>query len=132
MSKGRLLLINLWVEPIGLISIGSFLGQHGYGLDFIDCLNRYNPDLLKLQRLSVPAGNAYDKGVHVKLAEFTPIPGTVEWERAREVYGFDPNSDPLLHNNRVFSLTIGHSRLEEWNRVKQLASDGNCLILQFL
>ena len=83
MSKGRLLLINLWVEPIGLISIGSFLGQHGYGLDFIDCLNRYNPDLLKLQRLSVPAGNAYDKGVHVKLAEFTPIPGTVEWERGR-------------------------------------------------
>jgi radical SAM superfamily enzyme YgiQ (UPF0313 family) len=74
----------------------------------------------------------HEQGVHVKLAEFTPIPGTVEWERASEVYGFDPNSDPLLHNNCVFSLTIGHSRLEEWNRVKRLASDGNRRILQSL
>ena len=59
MSKGRLLLINpwiydfaafnLWVEPIGLLSIGSIFRQHGYQLDFIDCLDRYNPDLLKLQ-----------------------------------------------------------------------------------
>ena len=52
------------------------------------------------------------QGVQVKLAEFTPIPGTVEWERAGEVYGFDPDADPLLHNNCVFPLTIGEHRLE--------------------
>ncbi|MBI1930528.1 B12-binding domain-containing radical SAM protein [Candidatus Poribacteria bacterium] len=72
MSKGRLLLINpwiydfaafnLWVEPIGLLSIGSVLRQHGYALDFIDCLDRYNPELLKLQGLSAPIGDAYGTG----------------------------------------------------------------------
>ena len=72
MSKGRLLLINpriydfaafnLWVEPIGLLSIGSIFRQHGYQLDFIDCLDRYNPDLLKLQGLITPKGNAYGTG----------------------------------------------------------------------
>ena len=72
MSKRRLLLINpwiydfaafnLWVEPIGLLSIGSIFRQHGYQLDFIDCLDRYNPDLLKLQGLTAPKGNAYGTG----------------------------------------------------------------------
>ena len=72
MSKGRLLLINpwiydfaafnLWVEPIGLLSIASILREHGYELDFIDCLDRYNPELLKLQGLSEPKGNAYGTG----------------------------------------------------------------------
>ena len=66
MLKGRLLLINpwiydfaafnLWVEPIGLLSIASILREHGYELDFIDCLDRYNPELLKLQGLSEPKG----------------------------------------------------------------------------
>ena len=72
------------------------------------------------------------QGVQVKPAEFTPIPGTVEWERAGEIYGFDPDSDPLLHNNCVFPLTIGKHRLEEWDAVKRLASDGNRQILQTL
>ena len=72
MSKNRLLLINpwiydfaafnLWVEPIGLLSIGSIFHQHGYQLDFIDCLDRYNPDLLEMQGLTTPKGNAYGTG----------------------------------------------------------------------
>ena len=32
---------------------------------------------------------------------------------------------PLLHNNCVFPLTIGEHRLEEWDAVKRLASEGN-------
>ena len=66
----------------------------------------------------------------MKLAEFTPIPSTLEWERASEIYGFDPNSDPLLHNNCVFPLTIGEHRLDEWDAVKRLASDGNRRVLK--
>ena len=74
----------------------------------------------------------HERGVQAKLAEFTPIPGTVEWERAGEVYGFDPDSDPLLHNNCVFSLEIGQNKLDEWNAVKRLATEGNRHILQSL
>ncbi|MCZ6677560.1 MAG: radical SAM protein [Candidatus Poribacteria bacterium] len=72
----------------------------------------------------------HERGVPVKLCEFTPIPGTVEWKRASEVYGFDPESDPLLHNNCVFSVTIGKHRLEAWDAVKRLATEGNRRLLQ--
>ena len=74
----------------------------------------------------------HERGVQVKIAEFTPIPGTAEWERASAVYGFDPDSDPLLHNNCVFSLTIGDSKRDEWEAVKQLATEGNRRILETL
>ena len=74
----------------------------------------------------------HEQGVQVKLAEFTPIPGTVEWERASEVYGFDPDSDPLLHNNCVFSLYMEHSATQEWDAVKRLATKGNHRLLQSL
>ena len=67
----------------------------------------------------------HDQGVQVKIAEFTPIPGTVEWERACEVYGFDPQADPLLHNNCVFSLTVGECTKEAWDAVKRFAIKGN-------
>jgi radical SAM superfamily enzyme YgiQ (UPF0313 family) len=40
-------------------------------------------------------------GIKTKLARFSPIPGTREWERAVEAYGFDPQADPLLHNNSI-------------------------------
>jgi len=40
-------------------------------------------------------------GIKTKLARFSPIPGTREWDRAVEMYGFDPQADPLLHNNSV-------------------------------
>ena len=72
----------------------------------------------------------HERGVQVRIAEFTPIPGTAEWERASAVYGFDPDSDPLLHNNCVFSLTIGDRRRDEWEAVKQLAAEGNYRVLE--
>ena len=40
-------------------------------------------------------------GIKTKLARFSPIPGTREWDRAVEAYGFDPQGDPLLHNNSI-------------------------------
>ena len=90
------------------------------------------PELEPLEEVAESIRFVHEQGVQAKLAEFTPIPGTVEWERAGEVYGFDPDSDPLLHNNCVFSLEIGQNKLDEWNAVKRLATEGNRQILQSL
>lgn len=72
MSKGRVLLINPWIYDFAVFNYGSSplaccpsvasCDNNGYELDFIDCLVRYNPELLKLQGLSVPKGNAYGTG----------------------------------------------------------------------
>jgi radical SAM superfamily enzyme YgiQ (UPF0313 family) len=43
-----------------------------------------------------------DQGALVKLALYSPIPGTAEWQRAVRCGSQDPEADPLLHNNTVF------------------------------
>ncbi|MBN2395060.1 MAG: radical SAM protein [Candidatus Atribacteria bacterium] len=57
-KRGRLLLINPWVydftaydfwsKPIGLLYIASILREIGYQIDFIDCMDRNDRDLLDL------------------------------------------------------------------------------------
>ena len=68
----RLLLINpwiydfsafdLWMKPVGLLYLAGYLRQHGYHIDLIDCLDRYNPALLKLQGISAPRVKTYGVG----------------------------------------------------------------------
>jgi len=70
--KKHLLLINpwiydfaafdLWMKPMGLLYLAGHLRQHGYAVFFIDCLDRHNPELLKLQGLSAPRVKEYGVG----------------------------------------------------------------------
>lgn len=83
-TKGRLLLINpwiydfaayeLWIEPIGLLSIASILREYGYDIDFVDCLDRWNPELLKLQGVSTPKNRWYGTGNYYKEEVERPEP----------------------------------------------------------
>ena len=41
-------------------------------------------------------------GVRVRLTRYSPIPGTKDFEKAVRM-GFDPDSDPLLHNNTIMA-----------------------------
>lgn len=53
----RILLINpwihdfaafdYWIKPLGLLYIGSFLRKNGYRVEFIDCLDPWNPQMRK-------------------------------------------------------------------------------------
>jgi radical SAM superfamily enzyme YgiQ (UPF0313 family) len=55
-------------------------------------------------------------GAKVKLVEFSLIPGTEEYNRAIEEFGFEPYSDPLLHNN---SILLFQSR-SSYHKLKDL------------
>ncbi|MDD4362800.1 MAG: radical SAM protein [Atribacterota bacterium] len=58
-KKPRLLLINPWIydftafdfwsKPLGLLYIASILRELGYQINFIDCMDRYDADLLRWQ-----------------------------------------------------------------------------------
>ena len=67
----------------------------------------------------------HDCGIQVRLAQYTPIPGTIEWQRAATEYGFDPNLDPLSHNNSIFPLQTDELTLEDVEMVKMLVNEGN-------
>ncbi|TEU17617.1 MAG: radical SAM protein [Anaerolineales bacterium] len=72
LTKGHVLLINPWLydfaaynewmEPQGLLSVAAVLRENGYTLSLIDCLDRWHPDLLKLQGRETPKSNEYGCG----------------------------------------------------------------------
>lgn len=67
-------------------------------------------------------------GIQAKIALFSPIPGTWEWRRAAEDFGFPPDADPLLHNNSIMVLLSDEDK-REILRLKALAGKLNSRLL---
>lgn len=53
---------DFWLKPLGLLYIGSVLRQHGYQVALIDCMDRYDPDLLNYEGRSIPRNRYYSTG----------------------------------------------------------------------
>lgn len=53
---------DLWMKPLGLLYLAGWLRQHGYRVELLDCLDRYTPELLRMQGLSAPRVKAYGVG----------------------------------------------------------------------
>ncbi|HIE30017.1 TPA: B12-binding domain-containing radical SAM protein, partial [Candidatus Poribacteria bacterium] len=91
-----------------------------------------------LQEVRDSIAFVHDCGVQVSLAEYAPVPGTVEWRKAVSEYrkpkaslrfaranGFNPNSDPLLHNNTIFPFQTDSVTYKDFEKIKMFASEGN-------
>ncbi len=61
-------------------------------------------------------------GAQPRLAYFSPIPGTPEWEELVAAGRMDRNADPLLHNKLVFSYLWGDISHEDLMNLKSLAN----------
>ena len=65
-----------------------------------------------------------DQGATPRLAEYSPIPVTPEWDKAVENADFDLEGEPLFQNNTVFHLFSGFfpddvmRELKDYNREK--------------
>ncbi|PIS30057.1 MAG: radical SAM protein, partial [Candidatus Marinimicrobia bacterium CG08_land_8_20_14_0_20_45_22] len=66
-----------------------------------------------------------DQGAISRLAFFTPIPGTVEWEKARRKGLVSDDTDPLLTNNSVFPFYTEPNRAEEFKRLIRFTNETN-------
>jgi radical SAM superfamily enzyme YgiQ (UPF0313 family) len=64
---------------------------------------------------------AHGLGVPVSTAQFSPIPGTVEWEAAVNAGNLTADADPLLHNNSLYPCAEG----EAWEALKVQVREGN-------
>jgi radical SAM superfamily enzyme YgiQ (UPF0313 family) len=56
---------DFWAKPLGLLSIGAILRDHGYNVSYIDCLDRFHPKARQVNPVS-----RYGRGPYLK----TPIP----------------------------------------------------------
>jgi len=75
-KKFNLLLINPWIydftaydfwsKPLGLLYIASILREQGYEISYIDCMDRYNQEVLKLQNREFPKKDEFGRGSFYK------------------------------------------------------------------
>jgi radical SAM superfamily enzyme YgiQ (UPF0313 family) len=64
---------------------------------------------------------AHRLGVQVGTAQFSPIPGTAEWEAAVAEGCIAADADPLLHNNSIYPCADAPA----WEQLKQQIRQGN-------
>ena len=72
----NLLLINPWIydftaydfwsKPLGLLYIASILREQGYEISCIDCMDRYNREILKLKNREFPKKDEFGRGPFYK------------------------------------------------------------------
>ena len=72
----NLLLINPWIydftaydfwsKPLGLLYIASILREQGYEISYIDCMDRYNREILKLKNKEFPKKDEFGRGPFYK------------------------------------------------------------------
>ena len=62
----------------------------------------------------------YHHGVRVKLVQYSPIPGTVEWDRHVAGSTHPALDEPLWHNNSVFLHTLDEFPYETIQQLKNL------------
>jgi len=60
-------------------------------------------------------------GAKVRLSSFSPIPGTIDWDRSIELYNMPPNIDPLLTNNSIFPLNRKDFTYSMFQQIKNLS-----------
>jgi radical SAM superfamily enzyme YgiQ (UPF0313 family) len=60
-------------------------------------------------------------GVKIRLAVFSPIPGTVEWQRAQMYFGFPEDADPLLSNNSILPIRPPGATFHTFEKLSLLA-----------
>jgi len=66
-----------------------------------------------------------DQGVVARLASFSPIPGTVEWNRARELNYVSDGLDPLMTNATIFPFRTRDLGYADYFTLRQMANDRN-------
>jgi len=69
-------------------------------------------------------------GAKIRLASFTPIPGTVDFQRAVDTHDLDPDADPLLLNNSIYPLRDSGLSYEDYSALRQYGKDLNQKVAQ--
>jgi radical SAM superfamily enzyme YgiQ (UPF0313 family) len=75
---------DVWAKPLGLLTLGAILRQHGCSVSFLDCLDRFHP-----RCESEAVGSLYGTGSYRKTC--IPKPAVLADVRRRYArYGIDP------------------------------------------
>jgi radical SAM superfamily enzyme YgiQ (UPF0313 family) len=83
-------------------------------------------DRHRLETMHATVAFAHRLGIQVRIAEFSPVPGTAEWQAAVAAGHIASDADPLLHNKALYPCADGVA-LEE---LKRQVRSGNQALLR--
>ncbi len=78
-----------------------------------------------VEKVRATVAFAHRLGIRVQPAQFTPIPGTMEWRAAIAAGRISAEADPLLHNNSIYPCADSKA----WEELKQEIRQGNQTVL---
>lgn len=64
---------DFWSKPLGLLYIAGILRKQGYGISYIDCMDRYNQEVLRLQNREFPKKDEFGRGPFYKQPVKKPV-----------------------------------------------------------
>jgi pyruvate-formate lyase-activating enzyme len=120
MKKPKLLLINpyiydfaaydLWSKPLGLLYLAGVLEENGCEIIFLDAMDRWHPDVLKLQNRTFPKSKRYGDGHFHKETVLKP-PEFSHVRRHYSRYGMSPevlrtNLGKIRAENRIDAILV--------------------------
>jgi radical SAM superfamily enzyme YgiQ (UPF0313 family) len=111
------------VSPAGFEKAISHLLSAGYASGEIEAYVLMGAPGQQLEEIEQTIIFVHETGAIVRLADFSPIPGTGYFESAEKIYGFD-FGEPLLQNSSVIPHIIP-GLYEKYQKMKALAKSLN-------
>lgn len=101
-----------------MIRAVQLLTTAGYRPDDLEAYVMMGLPFQSLEEIIASIVFVHNLGVQVRLASFSPIPGTVEFERAVKARLIDENIDPLLTNKSIFPLKNEENSYDVYRQVR--------------
>jgi hypothetical protein len=106
----------------------NHLQAAGFGAKELDAYVMMALPVQSLEEVLQSMAYVHSLGVGIRLAAFSPIPGTVDFDRAVARGEIDMNVDPLLTNNSILPIRLPDVGIETYFRLGQLAKELNAAL----
>lgn len=111
-----------------LIQAVHFLRNVGFASNQIGCYILMGLPGQSIDEVKESIIFIFKQGVRINLASFTPVPGTLYWDKTCEINGWQNDVDPLLTNNAIFPLRNSNFTWEQFIQLRTWVAQGNQLI----
>ncbi|NTV84754.1 MAG: B12-binding domain-containing radical SAM protein, partial [Bacteroidales bacterium] len=108
------------VTPADLSEAVKNLEQAGYSRKQLEAYVMMGLPHQSFQEICDSLIFVHSLGIKIRLASFSPIPGTIDHDRAVKDGLFPAEADPLLTNKTIFPLFRTTAAYEQFQRIRQL------------
>ena len=116
---------KLQIESGGKVSNRDFqravraLKRAGFGGEAIGVYLLAGMPGQRIEELKESVGYVREAGARPRIVEYSPIPGTPLFQKAKKLSSFDLENEPLFHNNSILPCRWEKFSWEDFRRLKR-------------